>query len=144
MEAVLFIGAPGSGKSTFYVQRFVDSHVRISRDILKTRNRERVLLHACLQAGIRFVVDNTNVTRAERARYIAPALAAGFVVKGFFFQAPLAELLRRNASREGRQRIPDAGVRGRLGDLEPPDLAEGFAELTAVRIGPGGRYELDP
>ncbi|RYG54885.1 ATP-binding protein, partial [bacterium] len=31
MEALLFIGIPGAGKSTFFRQRFFDTHQRINR-----------------------------------------------------------------------------------------------------------------
>src|SRR4051812_8782542 len=37
MEAVILIGIQGSGKSTFYRERFFDTHVRVSLDLLKTR-----------------------------------------------------------------------------------------------------------
>jgi predicted kinase len=70
METVLLIGIQGAGKSTFYLQRFFHTHVRLSLDLLRTRHRERTLLEACLGAGQPLVVDNTNVTAAERARYI--------------------------------------------------------------------------
>jgi predicted kinase len=36
MEAVLLVGIQGAGKSTFYQQRFFDTHVRINLDMLKT------------------------------------------------------------------------------------------------------------
>ncbi|MEN3294973.1 MAG: hypothetical protein V7642_4226, partial [Burkholderiales bacterium] len=42
MEMLLFIGIQASGKSTFYKERFFDTHVRISMDLLRTRNRESV------------------------------------------------------------------------------------------------------
>jgi predicted kinase len=35
MEAVIFVGIQGSGKSTFYNERFVDTHIRINLDMLK-------------------------------------------------------------------------------------------------------------
>jgi predicted kinase len=69
MEMILFIGMQASGKSTFYKERFFDSHVRISMDLLRTRNRERIFIQTCLSTQQRLVVDNTNPTRAERARY---------------------------------------------------------------------------
>ena len=43
MEAIIFVGLPGSGKSSFYKERFFNSHVRISLDLLKTRQYHRAL-----------------------------------------------------------------------------------------------------
>ena len=86
MEAVILVGIQASGKSTFYQQRFFDTHVRISRDVLKTKNRERVLLQACLDTHQPFVIDNTNVLAEERARYVVAARAAGFRVVCYFFR----------------------------------------------------------
>ncbi len=71
MEAVVFVGLQGSGKSSFFKERLFSSHVRISLDLLKTRHREGRFLATCLETGQRFVVDNTNPTVEERARYIA-------------------------------------------------------------------------
>jgi len=39
MEAVILIGIQGSGKSTFYRDRFFNTHVRINLNILKRRSR---------------------------------------------------------------------------------------------------------
>jgi len=73
MEAIIFIGIQSTGKSTFFQQRLFASHVRINLDMLKTRNRERILLAACLEAKQPFVSDNTNLTREARAHYISQA-----------------------------------------------------------------------
>jgi predicted kinase len=138
VEAVIFSGIQASGKTTFYVQRFLSSHVRISLDVLRTRARERELLNLCLRTRQRFVVDNTNPTRADRARYITPAREAGFRVIGYFFDVTLQEALRRNAKREGKERIPEAGTTSAYRKLEPPSLKEGFDELYRVRAGRDG------
>lgn len=134
MEAVLFIGIPGSGKSTFYLEKFFNSHVRINLDMLRTRHREKVLLDACIQARQSFVVDNTNITPAERARYIPLARQAGFRVVGYYFQADLGAALQRNQLRSGKGAIPTTGVLARYHQLELPDYSEGFDELFYVRI----------
>ena len=47
MEGVIFIGIQASGKSTFYIENFFDTHVRISMDLLNTRNKELQFLHKC-------------------------------------------------------------------------------------------------
>ena len=134
MEAVLFVGVQGSGKTTFYRQRFFDSHVRISLDMLKTRRREELLVAACLQAGQSFVVDNTNPLPADRALYIDAARAVGFRVIAYFFETSLRDAIRRNSLREGKQRIPVPAVAGTFRKIQAPTIDEGFDQIHTVRI----------
>jgi predicted kinase len=134
MEAVLFIGIQGAGKSTFYLQRFLDTHVRINLDMLKTRYREEVFLQACLLAKQPFVVDNTNVLAAERARYIVPAREAGFRVVGYYFPVPVRHAIGRNQKREGKKKLPVQGILGTYKRLEPPRREEGFDVLRCVTV----------
>jgi predicted kinase len=142
VEAVVFCGIQASGKSTFYRERFFATHVRVSLDLLRTRHREAAFLRTCLETRQRFVVDNTNPTVAERARYVQPALEAGFTVVAFLFEVPASEALARNARREGRERIVAKGVLGTRKRLEPPSAAEGFSALHRVRPGPDGAFEV--
>src|SRR4051794_28227971 len=86
MEAVVLCGVQGSGKTTLYRDRFLATHVRVSMDLLRTRARETAFLALCLDTRQPFVVDNTNPTVAERARYIGLARAAGFSVVGYFVE----------------------------------------------------------
>jgi len=134
MELILLIGVQGSGKTTFYRERFFDTHVRISRDMVKTRHRERVLVDACLAAKQAFVVDNTNALKATRAEYIALAKAAGFRVTGYYLRTDLRAALERNSRRTAGQAIPPAGVASTFKRLEPPSMSEGFDELRLVDI----------
>jgi predicted kinase len=138
MELVLLMGIPATGKSTFARERLFATHVRLNRDMLKTANRERVLFEACLTSATQLVVDNTNVSRAERSRFIGPAREAGFRVRGFFFESRVRDALKRNEAR-GRP-VPDAAVLGRSGALELPSLAEGFDELFFVRLSASGGF----
>lgn len=133
MEAVIFCGIQGSGKTTFYRERFFDTHVRINLDMLRTRHRERVLLRACLETRQPFVVDNTNPTAEERARYVRPANAARFRVVGYFFEATPREAIGRNKGRAPRDRIPVVGILGTYKRVEVPRKEEGFDELYRVR-----------
>lgn len=134
MEAVIFCGIQASGKTTFYRDRFFDTHVRISLDLLRTRRREQLLLAACLAAKQSFVVDNTNATAIDRARYIAPALTAGFRVIGYFFATDPKAAFARNRARVGRAAIPGGGLFGTYKRLEPPTLEEGFERIYRVEI----------
>ena len=130
---VVMIGIPGSGKSTFCDANFPGWRV-ISRDILRTRHREEQLLADTVASRLSCVIDNTNVSRAERAKFIAAGKAAGYRIVGYYLRSNIAECLKRNAMRTGKARIPDAGVIGRASQLERPGYAEGFDELFYVAI----------
>jgi predicted kinase len=143
VEAVIFIGLQGAGKSTFYKERFFDTHLRINLDMLKTRHRERRLLSACAETGLAFVVDNTNPTRAERAVYIQAAKEAGFRIVGYYFQSKVEDCKRRNKQRLGDRQVPLRGILGTAGRMELPSLDEGFDELHYVRIEEGGGFVIE-
>jgi predicted kinase len=143
MEAVLLVGIQGAGKSTFYQQRFFDTHVRINLDMLKTRDRADVLLHACLLAKQPFVVDNTNVLRSERERYIGPAKEAGFRITGYYFPVPVRHAIGRNQKREGKKKIPVQGILGTQKRLQPPELDEGFDRLYYVTVTEANEFVVE-
>ena len=140
----MLCGLQGAGKTTLYRDRWLETHVRISMDLLRTRPREAALLELCLSTRQRFVVDNTNPTVAERRRYVEPARAAGFRVVGYLVDADPAEALGRNADRAGRARIPDRGVLGTARRLIRPAPAEGFDELWHATAAPGGGWRIEP
>jgi predicted kinase len=143
MEAIIFTGLQGAGKSTFYREHFFATHVRVSLDMLRTRHREAELLRACLEMKQAFVVDNTNPTVAERAQYIAVARAARFRVVGYYFDVPLAACLARNAARPERERIPALGLHATRKRLQPPTLAEGFGALYRVFLDADGSFLVE-
>src|SRR3954453_13928895 len=101
MEAVVLCGLQGSGKTTLYRDRFLATHVRISMDLLGTRHREAAFLTLCLETRMPCVVDNTNPTGAERARYVRPAREAGFSVIGYLVEVDFTLAAGRNAERGG-------------------------------------------
>ena len=134
MEAVIFVGLQGAGKSSFYKERLFATHLRLSLDMLKTRHRERLFLRTCVESRLPFVVDNTNPTRAERRVYIQAAKEAGFRVVGYYFQSRIEDCQRRNEQRPVAQQVPLRGVLGTAARMELPSLGEGFDELHYVRI----------
>ena len=142
MEAVILIGIQASGKSTFCKQRLFDTHVRINLDMLRTRHREQRLLTACIEAKQPFVVDNTNPTKEDRARYIAAAKDAGFRVVGYYFASKVEECKERNVGRETDQVVPLPGLLGTYGRLELPDRSEGYDELYYVTVTNDGGFDL--
>ena len=143
MEAIIFTGIQASGKSTFYRERFFATHVRINLDMLRTRHRESLLLRACIEGQQRFVVDNTNPTAAERARYIVPARGMGFQIVGYVFPPDVGGSIRRNAGRERHERVPPAAIGGTAKRLELPRYDEGYDVLFLVRIDGMGAFTVE-
>ena len=134
MEAIIFIGIQGAGKSSFYRQYFVDTHIRINLDMLKTRHREKIIFQACLEAKQRLVVDNTNPTIEDRSRYIQPAKAKDFRVLAYYFQSSLEECKVRNSQRPQKQVVPIAGLLSTHKKLVFPTFQEGFDDIYIVKI----------
>ena len=136
MEAIILIGIQGAGKTTFYRERFLETHVRISLDMLRTRRREQLLLTACLNAGQRFVIDNTNPTVDDRAPILPQCRAAGFRVIAYYLQIALRDAIARNNARPGKQRVPVPAMISAFNRLQVPTLDEGFDEVHTIKFAP--------
>lgn len=134
MEAIIFCGLQASGKTTYYAQYFVKTHFRISLDLLRTRNKERIFLQACLTTGQAFVVDNTNPVPEDRRRYIEQAKSFRFRVVGYFFHTLPAAAIQRDALRAAKEQIPLPGIFGTYKKLQPLRFSEGFDALFWVEI----------
>ncbi len=137
MNGIIFIGLQASGKSTFFREQLMQTHLSLSMDMLKTRHREGILFDACLSAKQPVVIDNTNPTKKDRVRYIQAFKAHQFDVAGYYFQSSLDQCLQRNAQRSGKARIPELGIKGTFNKLELPNYSEGFDALYYVSIVPG-------
>lgn len=137
MEIILFIGIQATGKSFFFKENFFKTHMRVSMDLLNTRNKEYTFIEACYSVQQKFVVDNTNPQKSDRARYIEAAKANKYKVIGYYFQSKLEDCMKRNASREGKECISEVGIRATYSKLEMPDFDEGFDELYYVEIDNG-------
>jgi predicted kinase len=142
MEAVILVGIQATGKTTFYKHHFFETHIRISLDMLKTRTRESLLLKACLAAKQPFVVDNTNIKKDDRKRYIELSKPLGFRVICYYFPAVVKEVLARNKQRTGKAVIPVPGIFGSLKRLQVPTLEEGFNALYHVSIASSNEFVI--
>src|SRR6478735_3444155 len=141
MEAVILCGVQGSGKTTLYRDRFLETHARVSLDLFRTRAREAAFLATCIETRMPFVVDNTNPTVAERARYVAPARQAGFTVVGYFVEVDFAVARARNAARA--RTVPAVGLGDVAKRLVTPTPEEGFDALWHATAGPDG-WRIEP
>ncbi|OED38339.1 hypothetical protein AB833_19965 [Chromatiales bacterium (ex Bugula neritina AB1)] len=144
-EAVIFTGAQASGKSTYYIDRYFRTHVRISLDLLRTRRREQKLLDYCLNTEMAFVIDNTNLTIKDRRRYINQiSLMPQYEFTGCYFQSKIEPCLSRNSSRSEAESVPDIGVRNTHAKLEMPSIDEGFTRLWYISIARAGGFIVEP
>ena len=135
---ILLIGIPASGKSTF-AQRYADAGWPcLSLDVLCSRTTEQRQYMQLLEKNSNILIDNTNVTISERARYLVPAKAAGYRTIGYYFQSVIRDCLARNALRKGKACVPQVGLIARAKSLELPSYAEGFDELYYVTISENG------
>lgn len=134
MQLILFVGIPGCGKSTLYKERFFNSHMRLSLDLLNTRNKEQRFLDLAFSLQQRVVIDNTNVLKDERRKYITQAKENRYEVIGYYFESILQDCIKRNENRIVQDKIEKVGVIAKFKQLQPPSLDEGFDTLYFVKI----------
>src|SRR4051812_33799772 len=142
VQAVILCGLQGSGKTTLYRDRFLETHARMSMDLLRTRAREAAFLRTCIETRMPFVVDNTNPTVAERARYLQPAREAGFKLVAYLVEVDHTVAAGRNAARA--RTVPAAGLRDVARRLVKPAPEEGFDELFHATAAPDGGWRIEP
>ena len=143
-EAAVLCGIQGAGKSTFYIARFFQTHVRISQDLLRTPNRMQRMLDLCLETRQPFAVDRVNATPEDRRPFVEAARAAGFMVAAYWVDAPPGVAIERNAARAGRARVPVKAVLGSHRRLVAPAPEEGFDAVWHVRADGAGGFTVTP
>ena len=142
MEAIIFVGIPASGKSGYYKQHFFDTHMRINYDMLNKRSREQKFLDLCLHSHTKFVINNTNVEREIRAKYIQQIKEHEYTIKCYYFLPNVGRSIAWNSKREGTACVPKIAIFSKLKALDVPELNEGFDELYIVRY-ERGRLTVD-
>lgn len=114
---LIFVGMPGSGKSTFY-HKYLEPRgwVHANQDILKTHPKVLRSVKESLATGKSVAVDATNSTRVKRREFIdlaiqyqVPTMIIYFVGNGY----------ERNKLRG--KRVPDVAYNMYFSHLEEPD-----------------------
>jgi len=136
VECVILVGIPGSGKSTFARERY-PTYEHISKDLFPPAARDKqarqdAALRRALAAGRSVIVDNTNVTPADRAAIVGIARELGARVVGYYLPISTRDAIARNEKREGRARVPKVAIFTSAKRLVPPVIDEGFDELTVL------------
>lgn len=101
-------------------------------DLLNTRNKEGKLLKYCFETQSKIVIDNTNVTRESRRKYIEPARQNKYEIIAYYFESSIQDSLERNKNR--KDSISEIGIKAKYTDLEKPSIEEGFDKIFHVKI----------
>lgn len=105
----LLVGVPGAGKSTWLT---------------------------CSAQHDQVYVDATFLSPASRRPFLDLAANSAKPIRAVFLDTPLEECLRRNAERPQGRRVPESTMFRYFRNLVPPDLEEGFAEVTRLTYTP--------
>ncbi|HEV2721067.1 MAG TPA: ATP-binding protein [Thermoanaerobaculia bacterium] len=136
LELIVFVGLPGSGKSTYYRSHFAATHAHVSKDLMpnarRRDDRQEREIEAALAAGSSVVVDNTNPSREVRAPLVAIGRRHGARIVAIYFDVDVRTAIMRNRQREGRARVPDVAIFTTKKKLVAPTTAEGFDEVRVV------------
>lgn len=145
-ELIIMIGLQASGKSTLVRRYLKGTHVWVSKDHFPHRKNRQSLIEKLiaenLDKGLSVVVDNTNPRAEDRAPLIALARKSGARVVGIFLAAPPEDCLRRNALREGKEQVPERGIRATAKVLQSPEWSEGYDQLLRAELLPTGDFKI--
>ncbi|SCO78149.1 related to bifunctional polynucleotide phosphatase/kinase [Fusarium oxysporum] len=142
-DIILFCGPPGAGKSTFYWKSLKPlGYERINQDQLKTRDKCVQAAREHLQAGKPIAIDNTNADPETRTIWVELAKKFGISIRCVWFRTPLQVCEHNNAVRalnttlnpESRQILPKMAFTGFASRFKPPQMKEGFQDITEVQF----------
>lgn len=110
LEAVLFVAAPASGKTSFYRHHFAPrGYIHVNKDTLYTQSRCESAIYDAFASGNSVVVDETLPTPAARQQYIdvirSAARSAGHddvIIRCFYFEVDRGLIKHLNSFRASR------------------------------------------
>jgi predicted kinase len=149
LDLAVLVGLQAAGKSTFYEQQLAGRYGLVSKDLFPrgARNKQRRqlrLVAEALSAGESVAVDNTNPSPEEWEPLVTLGHAHGATATAYWFPPDLTGSLRRNAAREGRDRVPDVGIHATLKRLRRPSVSDGFDAVLEVRFDGRGGFQVVP
>jgi predicted kinase len=133
---VIFVGLPGSGKSTYYAAHFAQTHLQVSKDLMPNARRrddkQTLAIDSALAAGQNVVIDNTNPSRDIRAPLVAIGKRHNARIIAYYFECSVRAAIVRNQQRQGKGRVPNVAIFTTQKKLQPPVPEEGFDEVHVI------------
>ena len=144
-EAIILIGPPGSGKSTFCENNLTNKgYIRINQDTLKTRQKVIKCLEENLKNGKNVVIDSTNPEKDGRIEYIKICKKYNYFVRGFNFLISKELAMHLNNLRSiNKYRKHLSGyvnaipIHTFFKNYQEPLQKEGFDDIVKVNFVPG-------
>ncbi|POY76877.1 hypothetical protein BMF94_0129 [Rhodotorula taiwanensis] len=149
-EVVIFVGFPGSGKTSFFKNHFAPKgYVHVNQDTLHSRPACINLMKSCLSASPpkSCVIDNTSPSRGVRAEYLSLIRTSfpGVRVRCFYFTAPIQLAMHNSVYRalcepvdkgngKVREVLPMVAFLSFRTNLEIPTVDEGFDEVKRINF----------
>lgn len=127
-ELVVFVGMPGSGKTLYYEEFLSSTHILISRDILKTKQRVLKELEKELTKGRSIAIDNTSPSQEDREVFYKLAQTYGYKIKVLYM---LHNGTGYNELR-GEDRVPTIAYHIYFKNMVPPTEQNTPGELYKI------------
>lgn len=148
MKLTLFVGPPGSGKSTmaralFLAQETAFTTTYINQDS-QGREGHLQLFKEAISKGYPVIVDRMGFNRDQRNRYLNPAKEAGYETEIIVLHQPYSVCFERVMSRKDHETIKDeSAARGALGTFFSKYERVSDSEANKVtRIWPDGPKDV--
>ena len=141
LDLVIFVGSPGSGKSTFFKRHLAAlGYHRVNQDILKKRERCVEVAREHLEHKQSVAVDNTNRDAATRKVWVDLARSFNIPIRCIYFTADPALCKHNDAVRalnvshnpENRTILPNSALPAYMNAFQVPEKKEGFEDITKV------------
>uniref|UniRef100_A0A6P7FU23 Uncharacterized protein F21D5.5 n=1 Tax=Diabrotica virgifera virgifera TaxID=50390 RepID=A0A6P7FU23_DIAVI len=138
---IVIVGGPGSGKSQFCKSHIVPkNYVHVNRDTLGSWQKCVKLVEESLQKKKNCVVDNTNVDKESRQRYIEVAKKFGVPCRCFVMNTTFEQSKHNNRFRELTDKshlmVSEIIINNLRKNYQKPVKEEGFDEIVEVPFVP--------
>lgn len=150
LELVVLVGVPCSGK-TALAKSYFPNHYHVNLNAIHEllaqdgprgfdwRNRdlarslERQIIETRLSENISVVIDNTNLTKEDRARYRPLAFEHDAELYAVCFYPRRSDIIKNNWKRKAETGIfiPNGVIFDAIDRIEMPSLEEGFTQIRS-------------
>lgn len=136
-NVVVMVGGPGSGKSNFVKDTLIPmGYVHVSRDQLGSWQKCVKVMEEALDKNKNVVIDNTNVDKETRQRFIQPAKQRNIDIRCFIMDVSISQMRHNNLFREITDQshaiVSDIIIYSYRKNYQEPDLSEGFAQILKI------------